>query len=154
MRRRTGGDLAKDRGATTVEFALVLPIFLSVVAMAAFFGWHVYVQAQVERAAGRAARYAAVPTTTGAYAFCPSAVLTTVNAALVSQDATSAEVTVADSAGTLAAGAACTGTPRGYVRVTVSHEFTNPFSSLIGWFTPGSGSVTLRGTGQASVESR
>ena len=149
MRRRRG-----DAGVTTVEFALVLPVFLSLMGVGAYFGWYVYVNGQLERAAGRAARYAAVPTTTGAYAFCPSSVLTVVNDNLVSERATSADVTVRDSAGAVAASAPCTGVPKGWVRVTVSHSFRNPFTSLVATITPISGTITLVGTGQAAVETR
>ncbi len=141
-----------DEGVTTVEFALVLPVFLTVMGVGAYFGWYVYVNGQLERAAGRAARYAAVPTTTGAYAFCPSGVLTTVNANLVSETATSAEVTVQDSAGAVAANAPCTGVPKGWVRVTVAHSFSNPFTSLVAAITPISSTITLTGTGQHPVE--
>jgi Flp pilus assembly protein TadG len=56
--------LRSDEGVTTVEFALVLPIFIFLVGIATYFGWMFYVQAQVDRAADRAARYAAVPYTT------------------------------------------------------------------------------------------
>jgi Flp pilus assembly protein TadG len=148
VRRRRG-----DEGATVVEFALVVPVFLAVIGVGAYFGWYVYVNGQLERAAGRAARYAAVPTTTGSYAFCPSSVLSTVNANLVSELATSSEITVEDSAGVLAATAPCTGVPKGWVRVTVAHSFSNPFTSLVAWITPTSGTITLTGTGQAPVES-
>jgi Flp pilus assembly protein TadG len=148
VRRRRG-----DEGATVVEFALVLPVFLMLMGAGAYFGWYVHVNAQLERAAGRAARYAAVPTTTGTYAFCPSSVLPTVNANLVSERATSSEITVEDSAGVLAANAACTGVPKGWVRVTVAHSFSNPFTSLVAWITPLSGTITLTGTAQAAVES-
>jgi Flp pilus assembly protein TadG len=148
VRRRRG-----DEGSTVVEFALVLPVFLTVMGVGAYFGWYVYVNGQLERAAGRAARYAAVPTTTGGYAFCPSGVLTTVNANLVTERAASADVTVQDSAGVLAANAPCTGVPKGWVRVTVSHSFSNPFTSLVAAITPVSSTITLVGTGQAPVES-
>ena len=53
-----------DAGVTTVEFALVLPIFVFLVGIATYFAWMFYVQAQVDRAADRAARYAAVGYTT------------------------------------------------------------------------------------------
>lgn len=147
MRRPRG-----DAGATSVELALVLPVFLVVMGVGAYFGWWVYVNGQLERAAGRAARFAAVPTTSGSYAFCPSAVLGTVNANLVSERAAASDITVQDQVGTLAAGAPCTGTPRGWVRVTVAHTFTNPFTELVGALTPAPSSVTLTGSAQAPVE--
>jgi Flp pilus assembly protein TadG len=50
-----------DDGVSTVEFALVLPVFVVLVGIATYFSWMFYVQAQVDRAADRAARYAAVP---------------------------------------------------------------------------------------------
>ena len=148
MRRRRG-----DAGVTTVEFALVLPVFLTLMGVGAYFGWYVYVNGQLERAAGRAARYAAVPTTTGTYDFCPSSVLTTVNSNLVTERATSGDITVQDSVGALAANAPCTGVPKGWVRVRVSHSFRNPFTSLVAAITPVPDTITLVGTGQAAVES-
>ncbi|HUR51191.1 MAG TPA: hypothetical protein VMZ11_03600, partial [Mycobacteriales bacterium] len=57
-----------------------------------------------------------------------------------------------DSSATLAAGAACTGTPKGWVRVTVTHSFSNPFTSLVALVTPVSSTITLVGTAQAPVE--
>jgi Flp pilus assembly protein TadG len=145
--------LRGDGGATTVEFALVLPVFLVLMGTGAYFGWYVHVNGQLERAAGRAARYASVPTTSGGYGFCPSQVLTVVNNNLVSERAALADITVQDSAGTLASGAACTGTPKGWVRVTVAHTFSNPFTSLVAAITPVSSTITLTGTAQAAVES-
>jgi Flp pilus assembly protein TadG len=50
-----------SQGVTTVEFALVLPVFVFLIGIATYFAWMFYVQAQVDRAADRAARYAAVP---------------------------------------------------------------------------------------------
>ena len=148
MRRLRG-----DGGATTVEFALVLPTFLVLMGAGAWFGWYVHVNGQLERAAARAARYASVPTTSGTYGFCPSEVLTVVNNELVSERATLAEITVQDSAGTLASNAPCTGTPRGWVRVTVAHQFSNPFTSLLAAVTPVSSTITLTGSAQSPVES-
>jgi Flp pilus assembly protein TadG len=52
-----------ESGVTTVEFALVFPLFIALIGIAFFFSWMFYVQAQVDRAADRAARYAAVPYT-------------------------------------------------------------------------------------------
>jgi len=54
----------RDDGVTTVEFALVLPIFIFLIGIATYFSWMFFVQSQVDRAADRAARYAAVPYTT------------------------------------------------------------------------------------------
>jgi Flp pilus assembly protein TadG len=54
----------RDDGVTTVEFALVLPIFVFLIGIATYFAWMFYIQSQVNRAADRAARYAAVPYTT------------------------------------------------------------------------------------------
>lgn len=98
MRRRLICD--DDSGVTTVEFALVLPIFIFLVGIAFYFSWMFFVQSQVNRAADRAARYAAVaysstsdqpytdPTTgqtylktvtTKTYAYCESKVVDKVN---------------------------------------------------------------------------
>lgn len=148
MRRRTG-----DTGATTVEFALVFPLFIGVVAIGAFFGWLFYTQAQIDRAAQRAARFAAVPTTAGAYDYCHSTVLAQVTADMVSARVASAELEVRDRTAALAPGAPCSGTrPSGYVRVTIAHAFSNPFTPVVSMLTPLSGTFTVRGSGQARVE--
>ena len=55
-----------EAGVSTVEFALVLPIFVFLIGVATYFAWMFFVQAQVNRAADRAARYAAVPYVTSA----------------------------------------------------------------------------------------
>ena len=144
--------MRRDEGVTTVEFALVLPIFLIVIAAGAYFGWYMYVQSQLERAATRAARYAAVPTTTGDYSFCPSSVLTVVNNHLNTEHVSASELTVADSTATLASNATCPATPRSWVKVTISHPFSNPFTTLVSWITPISGTITVTGSGQADVE--
>jgi Flp pilus assembly protein TadG len=60
MRRRR----RDDTGVTTVEFALVLPIFIFLIGIATYFSWMFFVQSQVDRAADRASRYAAVGYTT------------------------------------------------------------------------------------------
>ena len=145
VRRGRGED-----GATTVEFALLLMLL----AIGAFFGWYFYVQSQLDRAAGIAARHAAVPTVAGAYSFCTADTVTNVNAHLVTEQVVAAEVTLADSRGTLAPGAACTSVPVKYVHVTLSHTFRNPFSSLVALLTPLSGTVTVTGDGQADVETK
>jgi len=147
MRRRWD-----DSGATSVEFALVLPILTVVMATGAYFGWYIYVQSQVERAATRAARYAAVPTTSGSYDYCPSSVLQTVNANLVSERATSAELLVEDASGAATPATPCSTIPQKYVRVTVTHVFANPFTSLVALVTPLSAQVAVVGRGQADVE--
>lgn len=149
MRRPAG-----EGGATSVEFALVFPLFIGVVAIGAFFGWLFYTQAQIDRAAQRAARFAAVPTTAGAYDYCHSSVLAQVTADMVSAQIAPAEVEVRDRAAALSPGGACSGTrPQGYVRVTIAHSFRNPFTPIVSTLTPLSGTVTVRGSGQARVES-
>lgn len=149
MKRPSG-----DRGATSVEFALVLPLFIGVVAIGAFFGWLFYTQAQVDRAAQRAARFAAVPTTSGTYDYCHASVAAQVAADMVSAQVAPAEVEVRDRVEALSAGAPCSGTrPQGYVRVTVAHAFSNPFTGIVSLLTPLSGTFTVRGSGQARVES-
>ncbi|MCU1600675.1 MAG: hypothetical protein JWO22_1384 [Frankiales bacterium] len=59
-RRRLRG----DDGVTTVEFALVFPLFVLLMGIGFYFAWLFYVQSQVDSAADRAARFAAVPYTT------------------------------------------------------------------------------------------
>ncbi len=150
MRRRG------DDGVSTVEFALVLPIFLILISIGAFFAWNAYEQTQVDRAASRAARFAAVPTTAGTYEYCPGKVLDRLNDDMFSGDLTAGEVTVTTRGGTVSAGLACpTATPPdGYVRVSVDHTITNPFFGFLGTVTGTSGTFTLSGSGQARVESR
>ncbi len=150
MSRRPVG----DGGVSTVEFAIVFPLFVGIVAIGAFFGWLAYVNAQVDRAAHRAARFAAVPTTSGTYDFCHASVLAQVNSDAVTAQVSAAELEVRDKTTVLVPGAACTTTrPLGYVRVTVAHTFVNPFTSVVGLLTPMSGTFTVTGSGQARVES-
>ena len=142
-----------DDGVAAVELALVFPLFIGVVAIGAFFGWLFYTQAQVDRAAQRAARFAAVPTTAGAYDYCHSTVLARVSADMVSARVAPSELEVRDRAAALTPGAPCSGTrPTGYVRVTIAHAFTNPFTPIVSMLTPMSGTFTVRGSGQARVE--
>ncbi len=147
MRRRSAG----DSGASTVEFALVFPLFVGIVVIGAFFGWWAYTQAQIDRTAQRAARYAAVPTTTGAYDFCHAKVLGQVNDDFQSGTVQAAELVVSDDAGP--AGSSCPARPKGRVTVTVSHRFSNPFTPIVSLLTPTSGTFTITGTGRARVES-
>jgi Flp pilus assembly protein TadG len=146
VRRRPAG----DTGASTVEFALVFPLFVGIVVVGAFFGWWAYTQAQIDRTAQRAARFAAVPTTTGTYEFCHSAVLAQVNDDLQSSTVRAAELVVTDSAGPAGP---CPARPKRWVTVTIAHTFTNPFSSVVALLTPVSGTFTVTGTGRARVES-
>lgn len=147
MRRRPAG----DAGASTVEFALVFPLFVGIVVVGAFFGWWAYTQAQIDRSAQRAARFAAVPITTGGYDFCSGKVLEQVNKDLQSGTVQPGELVVSDNAGP--AGASCTARPQGRVTVVISHRFTNPFTSIVSLLTPVSGTFTITGTGRARVES-
>jgi Flp pilus assembly protein TadG len=169
MRHRRQRD---DAGVTTVEFALVLPMFVLLVGIATYFAWMFYVQAQVDRAADRAARYAAVPyystttqnvtdsttgltyaktVTTANYAFCVSKVVDNVNGDLVTGSVSAGDVTVADGSGVITSGAACA-KPNGYVKVQLSKDFTNPFSYLLAPFTGTTSQLTVSGTGRARVE--
>jgi Flp pilus assembly protein TadG len=50
-----------ERGAATVEFALVLPIFLALIGMVAFAGWLGAIKGILEHGATEGARFAAVP---------------------------------------------------------------------------------------------
>ena len=148
MRRPSHG----DAGATSVEFALVLPLLVALLGIGAFFAWSFYVQAQIDRAAERAARYAAVPTTAGGWSFCKDDLLAKVNADLVASTVEDAELTLSDSTG--AAPATCAGgrQPVGYVRVRIAHTYSNPFSSIVATLTPLSGTATVVGAGQTRVE--
>lgn len=144
-----------DRGATSVEFALVVPLFFVLIGIAAYFAWQMFTEAQLERAAQRAARYAAVPTTEGGYAYRQCDVVDEINRRL-STDVESANVVVRDADGTVA-GTACpgsevAGTPRGYVRVRVSRELDNPFSTMLTFLMGRQKPITLTGSGEVRVE--
>jgi Flp pilus assembly protein TadG len=144
-----------DEGASSVEFALVLPIFVMLVGLGSYLSWIFFTQAQVDRAADKAARYVAVPTTAGDYAYCTDLVVARVNDDLISGSVDAADVTLSDSAGTVAepdsTQADCPA-PSGFVRVRVSRQFTNPFSYLIAPFTGSTSTFAVTGTGQVKVE--
>jgi len=146
MRRPTG-----DAGASTVEFALVFPLFVGIIAVGAFFGWLAYTQAQVDRAAQRAARFAAVPLVSGAYEYCHSSILARVNEDLQTSNQSGDDLTVTDGTGELGPADPCVD-PVGEVRITIDHTFANPFSSVVALLTPVSGTVTVTGSGRARVE--
>lgn len=155
----------EDSGVTTVEFALVFPMFILLVGIGFYFSWIYYTQTQVDRAANRAARYAAVPTSDGSYAFCESKVVDLVNSDLFSgsvtmpvaspaaavQDPSTYDVQVSDGTGTIRADAPCA-KPNGYVKIQIQKDFTNPFSIILAPFTGTSSSLTVTGTGRARVE--
>lgn len=153
MRRvRTGS----ERGATSVEFALVVPLFFVLIGITAYFAWQMFVESQLERAAQRAARYAAIPTVNGAYAYGQCEVLDEVNRRLASDAVDTTDVVVRDQNGTLLQ-AACPGAPaatrpRGYVRVRVTRELDNPFASLMTTLLRREDPITLSGSGEARVE--
>lgn len=148
--------LRRDDGAASVEFALVLPLFLLLVGIAAYFAWLAYAESQLQRAAQRAARYAAVPTIEGTYAYAHCDVVAEVNDHLSADAVPDSGVSVTDAHGALAASAcpdgATAGRPRGYVRVRVTRTLTNPFADLIAMVMPGPGPVTVTATGEARVE--
>ena len=145
-----------ERGTASVEFALVVPIFLTLVGVCAYFAWQTFVESQLERAAQRAARYAAVPTTAGGYAFRQCDVVDEVNRRLSSHDVDSAHVEVRDADGALAQ-TACPNadaaeTPTGWVRVRVTHTLDNPFADLLTALLSREDPITLSGSGEARVE--
>ncbi len=145
-----------DRGAAAVEFALVVPLFFALVGAAAFFAWQLYAESQLERAAQRAARHAAVPTTEGGYAYRHCDVVDAVNARLTGSAVDAGDVVVRDADGTLAAtacpDAAAAGQPRGWVRVRVTRELDNPFSDLVGFLLGHPEPFAISGSGEARVE--
>jgi Flp pilus assembly protein TadG len=139
-----------------VEFALVVPLFFALVGIAAFFAWQLFVEAQLNHAAQRAARYAAVPTSDGTYGYSHCAVLTVVNDQLTGLDVPASGVAVRDATGDVAA-ATCPGgpaatRPRGYVRVRVTRVLDNPFSDLLTILLDRPGPLTITGSGEARVE--
>ena len=147
----------RDEGAAALEFALVVPLFFVLVGIAGFFAWQVYTESQLERAAQRAARHAAVPTSAGTYAYRHCDVVDTVNEHLSTVSVEPAGVTVNDADADLASAAACpsgdaAGRPRGYVHVRVTHELDNPFSDLVAFLLDRPGPMTITGTGEARVE--
>ena len=146
MRRPGGGD-----GVSTVEFALVLPLLIGIVMLGAFFGWWSHTQAEVDQAAQRAARFAAVPhIADGAYDFCHPKVLAVVKKDLQASPMEGARLDVRDDVGP--AGELCS-VPRGGVSVTVSHTVENPFTPLVRLIMPVSGTITVTATGRAPVQS-
>ncbi|MCW2543378.1 MAG: hypothetical protein JWM40_930 [Frankiales bacterium] len=176
------GRRRNDEGVTTVEFAIVFPLFIFLVGIATYFAWLFYVQAQVDRAANRAARFSAVPYTvpttvsgndpitgkptsttqqTTTYAFCVNKVVDEINGDLFTGKIASSDLELSDGSrntdgtpvGPISSSAACA-KPQGYVRVQIKHDFTNPFSFLIAPFTGTSTQLTITGTGRARVESQ
>ena len=151
-----------DEGVTTVEFALVLPVFLILVSIGTYFSWIYYTQTQVDRAANRVARYAAVQTTTGGYDYCQGVMVAKLNEDLFTGSVPWDHVTISDGTGTVLTGtetvtteAACEALnkiPSGFVKVKVTHDFTNPFSYLLAPFTGTTNDLTVTGTGQVRVE--
>lgn len=141
-----------ERGAASVEFALVVPLFVLLVGIAAFFAWWLYAESQLQRAAQRAARYAAVPTTDGTYGYRHCDLVGVVNDHLSTFAVSAAAVTARDADTTLAADCGTPARPRGWVRVRVTHAFDNPFADLVGMFLPGNGPMTITGNGEARVE--
>jgi hypothetical protein len=145
-----------DRGATAVEFALVVPLFFVLIGIAGYFAWELFTQAQLDRAAQRAARYAAIPTTEGTYAFGQCDVVTNLNEHLSSMTVPSSGVEVTDRAGALPP-ATCPGgpaatTPRGFVRVRVRYELDNPFSDVLTFLLQRPDPLVITGSGEARVE--
>lgn len=160
---------SQDEGVTTVEFALVLPVFLILISIGTYFSWMYYTQTQVDRAANRVARYAAVPATDGSYAYCKGLIAAKVNEDLFTGSVTVNDLTISDGTGVALAGAATENAttetacaallntppnkpPSGFVKVKVSHDFTNPFSYLLAPFTGTTSDLTVTGTGQVRVE--
>jgi hypothetical protein len=145
-----------DRGATTVEFALVVPLFFVLIGITAFFAWQLFTEAQLERAAQRAARYAAVPTTEGGYAYRHCDLVDSVNDHLHSFDVPATAVEVNDADGALAPtacpSATVAGRPRGYVHVRVTHELDNPFADVLTFLLARQHPLTITGSGEARVE--
>ncbi|HWL38579.1 MAG TPA: TadE/TadG family type IV pilus assembly protein [Frankiaceae bacterium] len=145
-----------DRGAASAEFALVVPLFLLLVGIGAYFAWQAYAASQLERAAQRAARHAAVPTTEGAYAYRHCDVVDVVTSHLTAMSVDGAKVEVRDADATLPAvscpSADTAGRPRGYVRVRVVHELRNPFSEVVGFMLRRPGPLTITASGEARVE--
>ena len=146
MRRPGGRD-----GVSTVELALAIPLLIGIVMLGAFFGWWSHMQAEVDRAAQRAASYAAVPhLADGAYDFCHPKVLAVVNEDLQTRPVEDARLDVRDDVGP--AGELCS-VPRGRVSVTISHTVENPLTPLVRLIMPVSDTITVTATGRAPVES-
>lgn len=145
-----------DRGSTSAEFALVVPLFFVLVAIAAYFAWQMFTESQLERAAQRAARYAAVPTTDGTYNYSHCDVVGEVNDQLTAFSVASSGVTVRDSVEALPQ-ATCpdetaAGQPSGYVRVAVTHVLDNPFSNMLTFLLRRQKPMTITASGEAHVE--
>jgi Flp pilus assembly protein TadG len=150
----------EEDGVSTVEFALVFPLFILLVGIAVYFGYMYYAQTQVDRAASRAARYAAVPATDGSYAYCQSLILKQVQGDVFTSKVELGDVTISDGTGKVVTGYnpagsvpdVCTTVPSGFVKVKVIREFGNPFSIILAPFGVGGSGLTVTGTGQVRVE--
>jgi Flp pilus assembly protein TadG len=145
-----------DEGASSVEFALVLPVLVGLLGVGMFFAWLFFEKAQLGHAAARGARYAAVPLNTGTYAFCSEDVVTELNKHESSGQVTAAEVTVRDRSGAApnchATPAQAYRVPQGYVRVRVSHTFQNPFTSIVSAILPTDDTWTVSSSAERRVE--
>lgn len=148
---RTSGRPSGGVAVSPVEVVLVLPLLIGIVLLGALFGWWSHTQAEVDRAAQRAARYAAVPHIADrAYDFCHPKVLAVVNEDLQTSPVGNVRLDVRDDAGP--AGDVCSA-PRGRVSVTISHTVENPFTPLVRLIMPAPGTITVTATGRAPVES-
>lgn len=144
-----------DDGATTVEFALVVPLFIVLVGIGAYFAWMYFMQSQLQRGANQAARVIAVQKTDGTYDFCLASAVKNINADIVGDAVSSSDVVLVDGANNRIDSTSkdqCLTTPSGSIQVRVTHQFTNPFTDILGFFTGAQAGFTVNATGQARVE--
>jgi Flp pilus assembly protein TadG len=145
-----------ETGATAVEFALVVPLFFVLLGITGYFAWQLYVQSQLDRAAQAAARFAAVPTTDGTYAYRHCDIVADVNSNLAATSVPDDGVAVRDAAGPLAP-ATCPGgpaatAPTGYVHVRLTRTLDNPFSDVLTFLMQRPKPLVITGSGDARVE--
>ena len=117
-----------DHGAAAVEFALVLPILLTLMLGVIEFGYAMFVQSTLAGAAREGARDLAIHK----------------DPAVAIQVAVTAAEPLVNVTGQVTADASqCASTPPGPVSVTITHPYTG--LGGLGWF--GLGSITISGRG-------
>jgi Flp pilus assembly protein TadG len=132
--------LRSERAAATLEFALILPIFLAVIGTVIFAGWLGTVKAILEHGASEGVRYAAIPSSADlrSYPTDPQ-VVAEVDAATPLLTPTGVQVESLD-AGLIR------GAPVG---VRVTYQVQNPVAllfaplELLGWSEPVPDSLTV-----------
>jgi Flp pilus assembly protein TadG len=113
---------SREHGAATVEFVLLLPIFLALIGTVIFAGWVGAVKAIIEHGASEGVRYAAVPASTD--------LRTYPNSAAVSAWVEDVTPLISPTSTQVLSGAS--GAARNApVTVQVTYDFPNPAAALL-----------------------